>query len=92
MQSSAAVVGKLSAGRFRSSKELQAFLDGDLAGLSGSVAEVMEKTGTLRSAREDGLLLFTDAPEAQTKANEKLRKQIDLLRIEKSLQSTESTT
>ena len=49
----------------------------------------MEKTNALRSAWEDGLVLFTDALEGQVKANEKLRKQIDLLRIERSLKSLE---
>ena len=50
----------------------------------------MEKTNALRSAWEDGLVLFTDALESQAKANEKLQKQIDLLRIEKSLQSLQA--
>jgi hypothetical protein len=43
----------------------------------------------LRSAWEDALVLFTDALESEMKANEKLQKQIDLLRIDKSLQSLE---
>ena len=89
-QASAAVAAKLSAGRFASSKELQAFLDGELAGLIGSVTEFMETTNDLRGAWEDALVLFTDALESQVKANEKLQKQIDLLRIEKSLRSLES--
>jgi hypothetical protein len=49
----------------------------------------MEKTNALRSAWEDGLVLFTDALESQAKANEKLQKQIDLLRIEKGIMSVE---
>jgi hypothetical protein len=87
-QSIAAVGGKVSAGRF-TSKELQVFLDEDLVGLLRSVTEFMERTNALRSAWEDGLVLFTDALESKAKANEKLQKQIDLLRIEKSLQSVE---
>lgn len=88
-QSSGNVVGKLSAGRF-TAKEFQVFLDQDLAGLLGAVAEFMDKTNALRSAWEDGLILFTDAIESQAKDNEKLRKQIDLLRIEKGLKSLET--
>ena len=87
-QSIAAVVGKVSAGRF-TSQELQVFLDEDLVGLLGSVTEFMEKTNALRSVWEDGLVLFTDALESQVKANEKLQKQVDLLRIEGSLHSLE---
>jgi len=87
-QASADIVRKLSAGSF-TSKDLQAFLDEDLVALLGSVTEFMEKTNALRSAWEDGLVLFTDALESQVKANEKLQKQIDLIRIEKSLQSLE---
>jgi hypothetical protein len=49
----------------------------------------MEKTNALRSAWEDGLVLLTDALESQVKANEKLQKQIDLLRVEKTIQSLE---
>lgn len=89
MQATSAVVKRLSSGSLASSKELQAFLDGELVGLLGSVSEFMEKTNALRSAWEDGLVLFTDALENQVKANEKLQKQIDLLRIEKSLKSIE---
>lgn len=87
-QSSDRVVGKLSTGRF-TSKEFQIFLDEDLAGLLGAVTEFMERTNALRSTWEDGFVLFTDALENQANANEKLQKQIDLLRIEKSLQSLE---
>ena len=87
-QASDSVVGKLSAGRF-TAKEFQVFLDEDLAGLLGAVTEFMEETNALRSAWEDGLVLFTDALESQARANEKLQKQIDLLRIEKSLKSLE---
>jgi hypothetical protein len=89
MRANSAVVKRLSSGSFASSKELQAFLDGELLGLLGSVSEFMEKTNALRSAWEDGLVLLTDALESQAKANEKLQKQIDLLRIEKSLRSLE---
>ena len=88
MQSVAGVAGKISAGRF-TSKELQVFLDEDLVGFLASVTEFMEKTNAWRSAWKDGLVLFTDALESQGKANEKLQKQIDLLRIEKSLHSLE---
>ena len=88
-QSSENVVGKLSAGRF-TAKEFQVFLDEDLAGLLGAVTEFMDKTNALRSAWEDGLILFTDAIESQARANEKLRKQIDLLRVEKGLRSLET--
>jgi len=88
-QSSDNVVGKLSAGHF-TAKEFQLFLDQDLAGPLGAVTEFMEKTNALRSAWEDGLVLFTDALESQAKANERLQKQIDLLRIEKSLKSLEA--
>ena len=87
-QSSDNVVAKLSDGRF-TAKEFQVFLDQDLAGLLGAVTEFMEKTNALRSAWEDGLVLFTDALESQAKANEKLQKQIDLLRIEKGIMSVE---
>jgi hypothetical protein len=76
-KSSAGVVGKLSTGRFTATE------------FQGAVTEFMEKTNALRSAWEDGLVLFTDALEGQVKANEKLRKQIDLLRIERSLKSLE---
>ncbi|MGA2181501.1 MAG: hypothetical protein ABSH47_00600 [Bryobacteraceae bacterium] len=89
-QATAAVAAKLSVGRFASSKELQAFLDGELTGLIGSVTEFMETTNDLRVAWEDALVLFTDALESQAKANGKLQKQIDLFRIEKSLRSLES--
>src|ERR1039458_3365376 len=58
-QSSDNVVAKLSAGRF-TAKEFQVFLDQDLAGLLGAVTWFMEKTNALRSAWEDGLVLFTD--------------------------------
>ena len=88
-QAIAAVVERTSAGRFASSKDLQTFLDGESAGLVQSVSAFMEKTNALRSAWEDGLVLLTDALESQVKANEKLQKQIDLLRVEKTIQSLE---
>ncbi len=72
-----------------SSKDLQSFLDGELVGLIESVSVFMENTNALRSAWEDGLVLFTDALESQRKANEKLQKQFDLLRVEKAIQRFE---
>lgn len=86
MEAAGAVAARLSGGHL-TGKEFQSFLDVDLTALLHSAAEFTEKTNALRSSWEDVLVLLTDALDSQERENQKLQKQIDLLRIGQKLDS-----